>query len=279
MFTSLTILKILPILIQIKKKSMAIEQLKEKVRFFISHAKTQESLDEMTTWAHANNQEQLKSDLSLLKGDLTDLIREKTLGLLGNSEATIRQNQLNNKVLNLLNTLKEPVSKEDTNSDLTDTPAVEVKKKSDKLISVFISYSKKDNELREELDTHLSGLRRRKIVSNWDDRHIIGGELWDETIQTKLKEADIILFLVSANFINTDYIWENEIPIAEEQRINGKARVIPIILKPCQWTKLDFAKQQALPSKGVPINSFPDRDTAWLEVVESIEKVINDLLK
>jgi hypothetical protein len=258
---------------------MAIEQLKEKVRLFISHAKTQESLDEMTKWAHANNQDQLKSDLSLLKGDLTDLIREKTLGLLGNSEATIRQNQLNNKVLNLLNTLKEPVSKEDTNSDLTDTPAVEVKKKSDKLVSVFISYSKKDNELREELDTHLSGLRRRKIVSNWDDRHNIGGELWDDTIKAKLREADIILFLVSANFINTDYIWENEIPIAEEQRINGKARVIPIILKPCQWTKLDFAKQQALPSKGVPINSFPDRDTAWLEVVESIEKVINDLLK
>ena len=93
-------------------------------------------------------------------------------------------------------------------------------------------------------------------MSNWDDRHIIGGELWDDAIKTKLREADIILFLVSASFINTDYIWEHEIPIAEEQRKTGKAKVIPIILKSCQWTKLDFAKQQALPSKGIPINSF-----------------------
>lgn len=133
--------------------------------------------------------------------------------------------------------------------------------------------------MREELDTHLAGLRRRKIVTNWDDRHVIGGELWDDTIKTKLKEADIILFLVSANFIATDYIWEHEIPIAEEQRQNGKARVVPIILKPCQWTKLDFAKHQALPSKGTAITTFSDRDTAWLEVVEGIEKVINDVLK
>jgi hypothetical protein len=133
--------------------------------------------------------------------------------------------------------------------------------------------------LREELDIHLAGLRRRKIVTNWDDRHIIGGELWDDAIKTKLKEADIILFLVSANFIATDYIWDNEIPIAEEQRLNGKARVIPIILKPCLWTKLDFAKHQAFPSKGKPISTFAHRDTAWLEVVEGIEKVINDVLK
>ncbi len=159
------------------------------------------------------------------------------------------------------------------------TLSIKTTENSSKPLSIFISYSKKDNELREELNTHLASLRRRNIVSNWDDRHIIGGELWDDTIKTKLKEADIILFLVSANFINTDYIWNHEIPLAEEQRKNGKARVIPIILKSCQWTKLDFAKQMALPSKGIPINSFPDRDTAWLEVVESLEKVIHDVLK
>ena len=146
-------------------------------------------------------------------------------------------------------------------------------------LSIFISYSKRDIELKEELIIHLSSLRRRNKAANWDDRHIIGGELWDDAIKTKLKEADIILFLVSASFIATDYIWDFEIPMAEEQRLNGKARVIPIILKPCDWTNLDFAKQMALPSKGMPINSFADRDAAWLEVVKGIEKVINDVLK
>ncbi len=256
--------------------TMTLEELKAKVQSFISKAKTKEAMEAMATWAHEQNQEQLKSDITLLQGDFTDLSREKTLGLLNNSEAGTRQNQLNYKVMNLVNALEVSVSKAKTPS--MDAEKAQ-KKTRDKPLSIFISYSKNDNELRQELHTHLSSLRRRKIVSNWDDRHIIGGELWDDTIKTKLKEADIILFLVSANFINTDYIWEHEIPIAEEQRKNGKARVIPIILKPCQWTKLDFAKQQALPSKGVPINSFPDRDAAWLEVVESIEKVIDDVLE
>jgi Effector-associated domain 11/TIR domain len=159
----------------------------------------------------------------------------------------------------------------------SNNPTISTKK--GKALSVFISYSKKDIELKEELITHLASLRRRNIVSNWDDRHLIGGESWDEAIKVKMREADIILFLVSANFIATDYIWNHEIPIAEEQRQKGKARVIPIILKACNWTQLDFAKQLALPSKGVPITSFLDRDAAWLEVIESIEKVIDDILK
>ena len=142
---------------------------------------------------------------------------------------------------------------------------------------IFISYSKKDTDLKDELNTHLASIKRRNRATTWDDRHIIGGELWDETIKTKLMEADIILFLVSSDFIATDYIWDNEIPLAEEQRKKGKAQVIPIILRPCQWTKLDFAKQQALPSKGVPINTFTNKDAAWLEVANGIEAVITSI--
>jgi Effector-associated domain 11/CHAT domain len=88
---------------------MTLKELKEKVRNLISKAKIKEAMDEIATWAHEQNQEQLKRDVSLLKGDYTDLSREKTLGLLGNSDATIRQNQLNNKVLNLLDSIEEEV--------------------------------------------------------------------------------------------------------------------------------------------------------------------------
>ena len=260
------------------EKSMTLEELKNQVRTLISKAKTKDAMDTVATWAHEHNQEQLKNDINLLKSELTTLNRNITLGLVSHSDTIIQQNQLNNKVMSLLNTIEVSESKTYIHLENVQPKETIHKKTMDKPLSIFISYSKNDNDLRQELHTHLSSLRRRNIVSNWDDRHIIGGELWDDTIKTKLREADIILFLVSASFINTDYIWDYEIPIAEEQRRNGKARVIPIILKPCQWTKLDFAKQQALPSKGVPINSFPDRDTAWLEVVESIEKVINDVM-
>lgn len=199
------------------------------------------------------------------------------MGLLSFQEIAREKAKLNNRLLSLLNGIEEAKFEETTKES---SPKEEIEKKtSDKPLSVFISYSKRDIELKEELIIHLASLRRRNKATNWDDRHIIGGELWDETIKTKLKEADIILFLVSANFIATDYIGDYEIPMAEEQRQNGKTRVVPIILKPCQWTKLDFAKHQALPSKGIPISSFSDRDTAWLEVVEGIEKVINGVLK
>jgi TIR domain/Effector-associated domain 11 len=265
------------------KNTMAFKKLKEQALNLISKAKTKETLDAIATWAYENSNEQLKSDITLLKGTLSELDRKKRLGLISNSDETLMQNQLNDQVLGVLNSVEEANLKAEE-STIDTVPKEKDSKKSESPnpkhpLSIFISYSKRDNELREELDTHLAGLRRRKIVTNWDDRHIIGGELWDDTIKTKLKEADIILFLVSAHFIATDYIWEHEIPIAEEQRQKGKARVVPIILKPCQWTKLDFAKHQALPSKGMAITTFSDRDTAWLEVVEGIEKVINDVLK
>ena len=89
-----------------KRESMTLEQLKEKVRNLISKAKTKEAMDEIAMWAHEQSQEQLKSDISLLKGDWADLSREKTLGLLSNSEATLRQNQLVNKVLNLVDSIE-----------------------------------------------------------------------------------------------------------------------------------------------------------------------------
>lgn len=247
---------------------MTTKQIKDKVQTLISNAKSEAALDELIQWTHDNGLEQAKSEAVLLKGTLSELKSEKRMGLLSSTDASIRQNNLSKNILDLARSLQLLTTTNSTTDQKMSSP---------KPLSVFISYSKKDIELKDELITHMASLRRRKIVSNWDDRHIIGGELWDDVIKSKLREADIILFLVSASFIGTDYIWNHEIPIAEEQRQLGKARVIPIILKPCQWTKLDFAKQQALPSKGQPVTSFPDRDAAWLEVVTAIERVIEDV--
>ncbi len=256
---------------------MTLDELKVKVRALIGNDKAIEAVNIVSQWADENNQESLKKNIALLNSEISTLKIKQHFDNVSFSKALRQKAKVNKSILTLLDFIVD-----DKVITTINVEKIEVKGdmlRRNKPLSIFISYSKKDRELKDELITHLSPLRRRNIVSNWDDRHIIGGELWDDTIKAKLKEADIILFLVSANFINTDYIWNHEIPLAEEQRKNGKARVIPIILKPCQWTKLDFAKQQALPAKGVAVSTFSDRDTAWLEVVESIEKVINDVQK
>ena len=150
-----------------------------------------------------------------------------------------------------------------------------------KQVTIFISYSQKDADLREELVVHLASVRRRNKMSNWEDRHInSAGELWkDDIVKAKIKQADIILFLVSPSFIATDAVWDYEIPLAVEQRNAGKAKVIPIIIRPCDWSQLDLADYKALPFSGKPVSEYPSRDVAWLEVVNAVEAVINSVQK
>jgi TIR domain len=84
-------------------------------------------------------------------------------------------------------------------------------------VEVFYSYSRKDLELQESLKTHLGTLRRQKIISGWDDRELVGGEEWDHAIKSKLNTADIILLLVSPDFINSDYCYDIEVTRAMER--------------------------------------------------------------
>src|ERR1039458_1233944 len=83
-------------------------------------------------------------------------------------------------------------------------------------VSVFISYSHKDEAFRKELRAHLAALKDEGKVSEWNDHLIMGGEEWDETIKRRMDDADIILLLLSADFIDSEYFRDNEIPAAIE---------------------------------------------------------------
>jgi TIR domain/Effector-associated domain 11 len=250
--------------------------MKEYLINLLAQGNIQEIFNEITKISPTQTQ-YFNDQFVLLQSRYRRNENENNNGLVNFTDSKIERNRIESAVKSLIDN-ELAFSKIPVTENITVLEPMLYTQNTSKSVKVFISYSKKDNELREELATHLASLRRRNKATIWDDRHIIGGELWDETIKSKLQESNIILFLVSANFIATDYIWDYEIPIAEEQRRKGESRVIPIILKPCQWTKLDFAKQQALPSKGLPISTFLDRDTAWLEVIEGIEKVINDIM-
>src|SRR5689334_11452153 len=113
-----------------------------------------------------------------------------------------------------------------------------------KTVNIFCSYSHKDEKFREQLEIHLSLLKRQGVISEWYDRKISPGEEWKSQIDEHLEIANIILLLISPDFIASDYCYEVEMKRAIEKHDAGQICVIPIILRPVDWTKAPFAKLQ-----------------------------------
>lgn len=145
-----------------------------------------------------------------------------------------------------------------------------------KMKKIFLSYAHEDEEFKEKIDEHLSALKRKNLIETYNDRKIIAGKDWDVTIKEEMEAADIILFLVSSSFIASDYIWNHEIPLAKERQKKGKCIVVPIIVRPCDWTELDFAKHQALPKDAKPISESKNRDKDYLYVVNRLKELLSD---
>jgi tetratricopeptide (TPR) repeat protein len=142
---------------------------------------------------------------------------------------------------------------------------------------LFYSYSHKDEKLRDQLEAHLSTLKRERLIAGWHDRRITAGTEWKGAIDDNLKNARIILLLVTANFLASDYCNDVELKYAMKQHRARKARVIPVILRPCDWHTTTFAKLQALPTDGKAVIDWKTRDKAFLNVVEGIRKALKEM--
>jgi internalin A len=146
-------------------------------------------------------------------------------------------------------------------------------------VELFYSYSHKDETLRNELETHLKLLQRQGLIETWHDRKIEAGEEWKRKIDENLERADIILLLISADFMASDYCYEIEMKRALERHEQGEARVLPIILREVNWRRAPFASLQALPKDGLAVTKWPDKDSAWRNVSEGIERVVEGVRK
>jgi internalin A len=146
-------------------------------------------------------------------------------------------------------------------------------------IRLFCSYSRADESFRSDLNNHLMILRRMGLINAWDDRVIEAGEDWKQGIDLNLERADIILLLISADFIASDYCYEIEMKRALERHEKEEACVIPIILRDANWKNAPFAKLQALPKDGKPVDLWPNRDSAWRNISEGIERVVEEMRK
>lgn len=147
----------------------------------------------------------------------------------------------------------------------------------DILATLFFSYSHVDEPLRDQLEKHLSALQRQGIITSWHDRRITAGTDFADAIDEKLDSADVILLLVSPDFIASDYCYEQEMKRALRRHRQGLARVLPVILRPCDWHGLEFGSLLATPTDGKPITKWPNVDDAFLNVVVAIKMALNDL--
>ncbi|WP_345940593.1 SUMF1/EgtB/PvdO family nonheme iron enzyme [Nostoc sp. UIC 10630] len=148
-------------------------------------------------------------------------------------------------------------------------------------LKVFISYSHADESLKNELVNHLTMLKRQGVISTWDDREIPPGGEWDRQINENLNTADIILLLVSSDFIRSEYCWSVEVTKAVERHEAREACVIPIILRSVAWQSPPLARLQALPKNAQPVTSsaWHNRDEAFTNVAEGIKVAAEQLSK
>ena len=142
-------------------------------------------------------------------------------------------------------------------------------------LNIFLSYAHEDEAMKTQLDKNLIMLKKSDKVNVWQDRQIIAGTEWDEAIAKELAAADIILLLISVDFNNSQYIWDKELKVALERHEKKEARVIPVILRTCEWSEMPYARLQALPTGARPITSFADADVAYTDVAKGIRMVVD----
>jgi internalin A len=146
-------------------------------------------------------------------------------------------------------------------------------------LSLFISYSHKDDRFRDELRGALTPYERKGEIKSWDDTEIIPGQKWEPELLAKLADADIIVLLLSNDFIASDYCYEKEMDVARKRDAVGECAIVPIVVRACKFEKLELGQIQAIIPDGKPIKQHKDRDAAWLKVTNKLDRVIANLKK
>ena len=212
-----------------------------------------------------------KDELISLMGRHKSLKSEYVRGTISYEEQNISSNKIRSALLGVIRDFELKYNKHSLNYE--DKLTYEEKTNhspTPKSLKVFISYSHQDEVFRKELDTCLTMLRRQKIIDVWSDRQILAGSSWEKDIDRNIESADIFIFLISADFIASDYCYEIEMTRALERHDKGDAIVVPVIVRSCAWKNSPFANFQVLPFESKPISSWLNKDDAWQSVYEGI---------
>jgi hypothetical protein len=144
-------------------------------------------------------------------------------------------------------------------------------------VKIFYSYAHEDERYVTKLRNQLKILKRQGLIEEFHDRQIAAGMDWEATINEHLENSDIILLLISDDFIASDYCWGREMMRALARHRAGEARVIPIAIRDVDWKGAPFAMLQGLPRDMKPITQWPDPDGAFRSISESLRQVIGEI--
>ncbi|HRJ16114.1 MAG TPA: SUMF1/EgtB/PvdO family nonheme iron enzyme, partial [Saprospiraceae bacterium] len=136
-----------------------------------------------------------------------------------------------------------------------------------------------DSALLDEFRVHLRPLERADKLRIWYDGLIEPGAVWEADIKKNLHAADIILLLVSADAIASDYFYDKEVAYALDRHRKGSARVVPMIVRPCAWKTTPLAELQALPKDGKPVTSWSDRDEAFADAADALWEMAHNIVQ
>jgi hypothetical protein len=144
-------------------------------------------------------------------------------------------------------------------------------------VTIFMSYSHEDTVHMLEIRKHLTGLEAAGRAEVWVDRLISPGREWDTEIDSRLEVADIVLLLLSADYLASSYC-RKEMEHAMERANRNQAKVVPVVLRHCDWQHLPVGRLQALPDGGTPIVGSTDLDEVRMRVSLGVRALVDGVL-
>ena len=143
------------------------------------------------------------------------------------------------------------------------------------------SYAHEDAPLLDRLRRALATLRRQGLIELWDDQQTPAGESWERNVHQNLDQAEVIILLISQDFIASDYCYNVELARALERYDEKTVKVIPVIVRDTDWEGTEFEKRKikVLPLDGKPIMSWDNKDAAWLDVARGVSEVVKKSLR
>lgn len=144
-------------------------------------------------------------------------------------------------------------------------------------ITAFLSYSRRDLRYLKRLEVQLETFRQQGLLDPWHDRCFIPGDAWEPLLLHKLATSDLILLLVSPDFLASDFIYRVELQTAFKRHEAGEARLVPVLLRPVDLTNHPLARLQWLPRDGRPVSQWRIKDQAWLDIQQGLRQVITFL--